>query len=93
MNAALTLTTKKPIAPTNYDCCYACDASAVGVTERWTDDKRTLVYACKRHSDPMIKMVHACQYCGDEVRAGSISYGDGTHAHRKCHAADSKANN
>lgn len=89
-----TTNTKKPCAPNDFDRCYAgCKAPVAGVTERWTDGKPTLVYACKRHSDPHLKVPTAreCRYCGDETRAGSINVGDKMYAHHKCHREAERA--
>lgn len=81
-----TQTLSSPIAPDEHVRCYACGKGSVGVAERWDGNgKMTLVYACKRHSDPKIKTIDVCRYCGEPVRKGSLALGDGMYAHHKCH--------
>lgn len=74
-----------PIAPDDFTTCYACEKGSKGVAEHWEGGKRTLVYACKRHSDPAIKMIDICRYCGEPVRKGSLNLADGMYAHHGCH--------
>lgn len=74
---------------TDYTPCYACDKGSVGVAERWTDGKMTLVYACQRHSNPAYKVTDCCMYCGDPVQKGSL-WVDGGWAHKKCWNIEAK---
>jgi hypothetical protein len=81
-----TQTLLHPIAPDQHTKCYACGDGCTGVAEKWEGGAMTLVYACKRHTNPTIKIVDVCRYCGDPVRKGSLSLGDGFYAHHRCHA-------
>lgn len=65
-------------------CCYACDASPVGLRDLRPEGK-DLEVACARHADPSIRIFQACIYCTTPVRRGSLCV-DGNFAHAACHA-------